>query len=168
MGERSKTTPASNCREHKVPAPSGHGHSPPEGSEHWSGAPSFPAGLPAQGVCGLPRERQAEMCGGGDASYPREEGRGGKRTPGKSGRESTPPCGSLCSPRVTAPALLLANGPSASRCSPARLDTRHLWQRRAPALGWLAAGLVSHRGRLKKIKERSPPLPSWVEKKRPD
>lgn len=52
MGERSKTTPASNCREHEVPAPSRQGHSPPEGSEHWSGAPSFPAGLPAPGVCG--------------------------------------------------------------------------------------------------------------------
>lgn len=53
-------------------------------------------------------------------------------------------------------ALLLANCPSAHHRSPAPWDTRHLRQRRAPALGWLVAGLVSHRGRLKREKRDIP------------
>lgn len=53
-------------------------------------------------------------------------------------------------------ALLLANCPSPCHRSPAPWDTRHLRQRRAPALGWLVAGLVSHRGRLKREKRDIP------------
>lgn len=153
IGERSETTQASSRQEHEAPAPSRHGHNPsPQGSEHQCRAASSPAHLPGR-PRPLPREGQAEMRGCGNASYPREEGCGGKNAR-EAGKESTPPCGRLCSPGVTARALLLANGPSVSRCSPARSDTRHLWQRRAPALGWPAAGLVSHRGRLKKKKEK--------------
>lgn len=52
-------------------------------------------------------------------------------TPGKLGRSLGSPVqggGGSCS--------ALSHGPSASHRSPARSDTRHLRQRRAPALGW--------------------------------
>lgn len=147
--ERSETTQASSCREHEAPAHHGMDAAlllflllQPVWSCILSSSPPSLGHLHL-----LPREEQAEMRSGGDASYPGEEGRGGKNNARKAGKESTPPRGRLCSPGVMARALLLANGTSASHRSPACADTRHLRQRRAPALGWPAAGLVSHRGR---------------------
>lgn len=102
---------------------------PPRGSALGQGC-ILPAHLPAQGTRGFSQGKDGQSCA--VVAAPVIPGRADVEvTLGKLGRR-------LGSPRVVvvAPALLPSNSPSASHRSPARSDTRHLRQRRAPALGW--------------------------------
>lgn len=93
----------------------------------------------------LPREGRAELCGGGNASDPREDRRGGDT--GKAGKEALQPLPAwwwllLCS-RRTAPLQVTA---------PRLARTQGTYGRGGLQLWAGRAGLVSHRGRLKKTK----------------
>lgn len=96
---------------------------PPQGSALVQGC-ILPA-HPAQGIRGFSQGKDRRSCavipGRTDVEV----------TPGKVGRRLGSPFqggGGSCS--------VPSNSPSASHRSPARSDTRHLRQRRAPALGW--------------------------------
>lgn len=102
---------------------------PPQGSALLQGC-ILPAHLPAQGIRGFSQGKDRQSCA--VVATPMIPGRTEVEvTPGKLGRRFGSPMqggGGSCS--------ALSHSPSASHRSPARSDTRHLRQRRAPALGW--------------------------------
>lgn len=102
---------------------------PPQGSALLQGC-ILPAHPPAQGIRGFSQRKDRQSCA--VVATPVIPGRTDVEvTPGKLGRRLGSPVqggGGSCS--------ALSHSPSASHRSPARSDTRHLRQRRAPALGW--------------------------------
>lgn len=110
---------------------------------------------PAQVICGFSRGEDRQSC------VVTPERADIEVTPGKVGRRLGSPFrggGGSCS--------AMSNSPSASHRSPARSDTRHLRQRRVPALGWLGQMSVTP-WKVKKTKQNktnrqfpSPPPPN--------
>lgn len=138
-------------------------HPPPQGSAMVQGC-ILPAHLPAQGIRGFSQGKDRQSCAvlatsviPGRTDMEVTLGKLGKRfgSPFQSG-------GGSCS--------ALSHSPSASHRSPASSDTRHLRQRRAPALGWPGWTSVAP-WKVKKTKNKTkhrqipPLLPSCVEKK---
>lgn len=126
----------------------------------------LPAHLPAQGIRGFSQGKDKDRQSCAAVATPVIPGRTDVEvTLGKLGRRlgsSLQGDGGSCS--------ALSHSPSASHCSSARSDTRHLRQRRAPALGWpgwpsVAPWKVKKTKQNKKIDKSPPLLPSCVEKK---